>query len=622
MKELTKILRITISTLLLFFTVFSCVDSGITNPNDVIEIKILSPVSNDTVQVGKNWISYELKNPARKNLDHFEVVINDGDFVEIFEATGKGNETELYLTIDSTLLFTRISYFINVATTENKYSTSAVQENIYVQENTDPPQKPLNLRLTKLTGNETTFSVSLEWDDSSNNETQYELWRKVGADGEYGSEPYRVFPANTHRTNDDGLSRFVTYYYKVSAINKYGRSEFSNEVSTADTPDEAPMNLKAVALGATKVKLTWDDNSIPKLGYRIQRSDFSSTDYQQIAIVATKEYIDEGLSPSTTYSYRVQSFTSLTESEWSSPVNVTTRSQDIPPPGNLTAVFDSTTKNVEITWDDDTFQENGTFIERKKGAGGNYVEIGSTAADINYYTDVAPEPGYTYFYRARHFTTDEFYTEYSNEATVEVPNLPPAAPTNMKVTPTENPNEYLITWDDNATDEDGYELWRKDGDNPNWTQINYPADYHAVLFQAPAGSNIVYYFKVRAYRGQYYSDFSNEAGTDGSTGSDNIILTLSSRLDSPPRITIAWSNITEPRVGFSIERKVSWQQDDAYKVIKQTGPTTFSYTDDNNDPQDPDILYNWETYNYRVRAIYSTGYSEYSNVLYVPPNGK
>lgn len=611
MKDLYLYFRILFLLGFTGFILFGCVESGVDNPNEKVSITLVDPTTGDTVQVGQNVISYTITNPARKELKQFEVIINNGDFVEIFEAVGNSNETPLYLNVDSSLLFTRISYFVNVATAENKYTTSEVQERIYVQENTSPPRAPVNLRLTKLSGNVTTFSVNLEWDDSSSNESNFELWRKEGGDGSYGTTPYKLFPANTERTNDDGLSRFITYYYKVSAKNKFGRSSFSNEVSTADDPDDAPTNLSAAALGATKVQLTWDDNAIPKLGYRVQRSSLTNTDYRQIAIVSTKEYLDEGLTANTTYSYRVQSFTSTSESEWSTPANVTTLPENIPPPKNLTAKFDSTSRYVILEWTNDTFYEKGTFIERKRGASGAYSEIAEIDANITTYTDKSVIAGNTYYYRARHLTTYDFYTDYSNEVVVIVPELPPNAPSNLRISEVDD-NIYLLNWDDNSTDEDGFQMWRQDGVNDEYFLYKiYPPNTIADNVILP-DNGLTYYFKVRSYRGELTSDFSNAVGTDGTSGSDRIVLTASSRPNNS--ILLEWTDIVEPKLGFSLERKLSWQQDNEYKVIKQTGSNTFEYLD---------VGLNFGvTYTYRIRAIFTQGYSSYSDPVSGTPGAK
>jgi len=611
MKKLVRgyFVKIAISLLFVQFIV-GCVQSGVGNPNDKVGITIIKPITGDSVQVGENPISYKISNPASIALDHFEIILNNGDSVRIVKAKGNLNGTALSLGIDSSLIHTTVSYFVNVATVNNNFSTSNVQSNLFVTENKNPPIAPTNLTLSKIGGTSTTFSVILDWVDNAANETTYELWRRDGSSTNYGSTPYKTFSANTHNVNDDGLSRFVVYFYKVSAKNKYGRSKFSNEVSTADQPDEAPTNLKATALGATKVKLTWDDNAIVKLGYRIQRSDLTSAQYTQIAIVTSKEYIDQNLSASTSYSYRVQSFTPTSESKWSNPVNVTTLSQDIPPPINLTAVFDSTTKFVTVSWTDNTTLETGTSIERKEGIGGTFREIGTTNADVSVFTDQSVVPGSTYVYRAKYHTTLGFDTDYSNEAQIFIPDLPPAAPSDLIIS-TITPNvNYLLNWKLNSTDEDRVEVWRKDGSSGQYQLFKTLAAKTIADVVTVPNSGLVYYFKIRTGRNNLVSDFSNEVGTNGSSGSN--VITLSGGATGSTSIQITWTDISSDKLGFSIERKISWEQDTAYKIINQVGATVLFYNDNGLQPS--------TTYSYRVRAIFSQGYSNYSNVMNITTN--
>src|SRR5262249_693378 len=75
---------------------------------------------------------------------------------------------------------------------------------------------------------------------------------------------------------DTTVSAGTTYQYRVAATDAGGVSACSN-VASATTPatpapPAAPSGLVAVASSATKVTLTWQDNSSNESGFRIQRS--------------------------------------------------------------------------------------------------------------------------------------------------------------------------------------------------------------------------------------------------------------------------------------------------------------------------------------------------------------
>jgi len=74
-----------------------------------------------------------------------------------------------------------------------------------------------------------TSSIQLTWNDNSNNETGFEIWRSVG-----NNTTYRLVAttdANATSYTDQGLFANVTYYYKVRAKGVGGNSAYSNEVN-------------------------------------------------------------------------------------------------------------------------------------------------------------------------------------------------------------------------------------------------------------------------------------------------------------------------------------------------------------------------------------------------------
>ena len=88
----------------------------------------------------------------------------------------------------------------------------------------------------------------------------------------------------------------------------------------------APSDLVAVAIDSSTVDLSWTDNSHVEEGVSVERSDDGGTTYSAIQELHanTEQYQDAGLSPETTYFYRIVAYNDFGNSSASLEANVTT----------------------------------------------------------------------------------------------------------------------------------------------------------------------------------------------------------------------------------------------------------------------------------------------------------
>ena len=586
-----------------------CVESLVETPGSTPDIAIIRPKSGDTVQVGKNEIKFSASpGLGSQGLSHYEIFLNN-EFVERVDQNQNGTNPKLYLIIDSTYINSTISYFINVYNLENKIKTSQVENNIFVEENRNPPDNPLNLRLEIFND----IEILLYWEDSSFNTTSFEVWRREESESDFKIiKLIQAVGSQSYSYSDKDVQQFRIYYYKVRAVNAFGASEFSNIVSNSG--GNAPTNLEAQALGATAVLLTWQDNSISENGFKVQRALVAGT-FNPIKILPpnTEEYIDQqGLTANTTYKYRVATFTENGEA-FSNEAVVITFNIDIPPPADLVAAYNAPESAVIIVWKDNTMLENGTYVERRTGASGSFTEIGSTYADVNTFTDTNIQPEEIYYYRARFKTTEGFFTQYSNIDSAYVPSYPPKKPTNLRILPVTGSNtDFSLIWQDNSNNEDGFELWSKFGSSGTYQKYNSYSQNTIGVQITVQDTTDENFFKVRAFKGNKFSEFSNEVGSKGGIGA--FILTIKDVTSAS--VKLEWIDVFSTEIAFSIERlRLTFPADTNFVVIGEVGSVPGingiqTYTDIKN-------IHSLDQFIYRARAIFSQGYSDYSNEVTV-----
>ncbi|HOQ39694.1 MAG TPA: fibronectin type III domain-containing protein [Fervidobacterium sp.] len=272
------------------------------------------------------------------------------------------------------------------------------------------PQAPTNLAATALSSTQ----IKLAWQDNSTNETGFKIERKTGS-GTWTETAEASANATTY--TETGLDSDTTYYYRIRAYNDYGDSDYSNVASatTSVAIPQAPTNLAATVLSSTQIKLTWQDNSTNETGFKIERKTGSSGSWNVVKQLSfnTTEYTDEGLTPETTYCYRVVTYNDAGNSP-SDEVQVMTL---LAAPANLTAKSISYYE-IELSWEDRSNIEAGYIVERQTSGTTEWEEIETLGANVTTYTDGTVTKGQTYKYRVAAYKDEGKY--YSNEASATV----------------------------------------------------------------------------------------------------------------------------------------------------------------------------------------------------------
>jgi len=180
--------------------------------------------------------------------------------------------------------------------------TSAFTKEVQVK--TEMPPAPVNVEASILSSDK----VELKWEgpDDANIEFKVErmtdsstVWKEVAS-----------LPGRTFTYIDTGLVEYVTYIYRIKAVNTLNNSvTASDSVSIMTGAPEMPVNVTAKALSPYSIGIYWDDVSNAELGYIIERKG-SDGKYVQIAVTDkdATSYIDEGLTPGVQYYYSIRSY--------------------------------------------------------------------------------------------------------------------------------------------------------------------------------------------------------------------------------------------------------------------------------------------------------------------------
>ncbi|MGE5458408.1 MAG: hypothetical protein ACM3RX_08640, partial [Methanococcaceae archaeon] len=397
---------------------------------------------------------------------------------------------------------------------------------------------------------------------------------------------------------------------KVRAVNNYGSSE-SKEVNSGGQAITSIYDLEAIATSTSRIQLTWVDNCPNELGFLIERKISGAMSFSQVGMTlpnATSFEDTSGLSVGATYTYRVAVRTQSGIIAYSNEKSITTLSQDYYPPSNLTAVLQASSNNISLTWNNNSTWLVETRIERKIGSG-QFTAYDKVFSNATSYIDTNVIAPNSYAYRVRGVIGNGTITSYSNTAQLQVSVLPLAAPTNLVLTKfADSDIIFNLSWKDNSKDEDGFEIWRKDGYSGEYQLLSNttPPNIESINVQVPTNT-MIYYFQVRALKGSLKSDFSNQVNSTGGTSNlpapDNF-----AGVFNAAKVTLSWDYTLSNILGFKIEKKIGYWG--SWTPLDQVLGISRVYFDTKELTAGAQIFY-------RIKAFSSTEESDWSNELMV-----
>jgi hypothetical protein len=464
---------------------------------------------------------------------------------------------------------------------------------------------PSNLTYIITPTDSTSCQVGLEWRDNADSAFGFAIER---------SSEQEVIPVTyaqialvnagaTTLTYADTIVPGRAYTYRIRAYST-GTQSFYDSVTMLNAPVDLILNITTTDSTSCQVDLGWNVVTTDSAaGFKIERNSDLEITYTQIAIVPagtiTLTYTDT-VSPDLIYNYRIRAYQGVTESSYNY-VSI------LKAPSNLTYIItptDSTSCEVGLRWRDNSDNAEGFEIQRIANSEITYTRIALVNAGpvtLTYTDTITPEITYTYRVRA--------YMGYSHSVYDYVSLLsPPLSPT-IYLTPTDVTScQVELEWFDNTTNTVWFEIERNSELSPDYVQIAIVAAGSITLTCFDTISpDLVYNYRIRAYRGGTYSDYSTYTYTGIPIPGAPSNLTASLRVPGILNgiVDLQWDAILDSADEFEIERNTSLVITYTQIAIVPAGTITLTYSD----AISPDIAYN-----YRVRASYKG--CEHSSYVY------
>ncbi len=172
---------------------------------------------------------------------------------------------------------------------------------------------------------------------------------------------------------------------------------------------------------------------------------------------------------------------------------------------------------IDLSWKDNSYNELSFEIERSNGDSINFTLIDTVDQDTSNYKDDQVESGVTYYYRVR--ATGEFgISEYSSIKSVHILN----PPSNLEAISLDE-GGIKLTWSDNSELENGFEIERSLTDQENFLRLERTEPNDTSYLDSQVVSNNTYFYRIRAFNDQGFSEMSDVASVELITSIDDDI---------------------------------------------------------------------------------------------------
>lgn len=391
----------------------------------------------------------------------------------------------------------------------------------------------------------------------------------------FGITGYKIFrngtQVGTSATNsygDTGLTPLTAYQYRISSYDgsshESGQTSQVSATTLADTTSPSvPAGLASSSITMSSLHLSWtaSTDDVAVAGYNIYRNG------SRIGTSVAASYNDTGLSPDTTYTYRISAYDAAgNESNQSTAITPKTLADTQAPtvPTNVSATAVSMTQ-IRVTWtvSTDNVAVTGYNIYR------DGTKVGTSATAVYNDSGLAVSSTHSYQVSAYDAKNNESNKSSTVSATTNSDTQSPTVPVGLSGTAV-SMTQINLTWTA-STDNvavTGYRIFR------NGTQIGTSASVNYNDTGLTKGTS--YAYTVLAYDAA--GNASAQTGAvNVSTQNDNQAPTvpagLSATASSMTEVALSWSAATDnvAVVGYRIYRNGTMVKEQSELVYNDTG---------------------------------------------------
>jgi chitodextrinase len=505
-------------------------------------------------------------------------------------------------------------------------------------------------------------SVTINWDDRSNDETGFELYRSTVSGSGY--KLVTILPAsstsNPQAYLNTALAPNTQYFYRMRAINNSGGSAYTPEVSVTTTVDIIPPTAPILVVGATsrtEINLSWSGatDNVGVFEYDVYQNDVliattTSTSYKATGVIAFATYsyvvkardLTNNVSPPSNQVNPAAVNTGLFYSYYHHPANLTTVNQivtngtliktgyiaqfrldprtandgfafiyegyiNIPTTGSYT-FFSSSDDGSQIFVNNVlVVNHDGTHGCTEKASSAISLSAGTYPIKVLQFEDGGGEC-LTVRWQGPGISKAEIPASALKD-TYTAPNAL-TAPNNFSATAASF-SQINLSWSDRSNNETGFEISRSGSTNGTYQVVHVTAAGVTSWQNTGLTPSTAYYYKVRAINATSASSLVGpvNASTPNGPSSPGAPSSLAATAPTATQVNLTWTDNSSTETGFEVQKSSSTTSA-TFVTITTTaaGVNTYSDTQVNGH----------STIYYRVRAI-RTGAtpSGYSNVASV-----